>query len=107
MTLRNAAQVLVGYGHWMAEGIEEDSVGGFVAYSGKGEQAMTQLGGGCGGEAIQRAGKFGIEHGKKGFERRCLAGNETGGADEVPELLDGDGAEAFRSERSGGTQVGK
>ena len=42
VTLCDAAQVLVGDGNGMAEGVEQDGVGGLRPHAGKGEQAAAQ-----------------------------------------------------------------
>jgi hypothetical protein len=49
VTLRNAAQVLVGNGDGMAECVEQDGVCGFRANAGQGQQPLAQNACECGG----------------------------------------------------------
>jgi hypothetical protein len=46
VALDDAAKILVGHGDGMAEGVEQDSIGGLRAQAGKRKQTAAQFGGG-------------------------------------------------------------
>jgi hypothetical protein len=53
VALGYAAQVLIGDGNRMAEGVEQDRVGGLRTHAGQEEQASAQSVGGAGGKIFQ------------------------------------------------------
>jgi len=107
VTLGDAAEIFVGDGDGVAEGVEKDGVGGFRTNAGELEQTAAQGGRGRGGEAMERAGEFLVEHGDEGFERGRFAREETGWANEFLETVERKRAEAGQAERTGGTEIGE
>ena len=102
----DAAEVFVGDGDGVAEGVEKDGIGGFRADARQGKETLAELGRGRGGHAAKRAGELGVEQGNEGFERGRLARVEAGGLDEAAELVEGDGAETGDGERTGAVEIG-
>lgn len=107
MALGDAAQILVGNGNGVAKRIEQDGVGCFRPYTGQRNQAHAKLLGGRGGEAIERAGEFIVQHGEEGFERGSLACNEAGRADQFLQLFQGESAQAVGGKCAGAAEVGE
>ncbi len=105
VTLCDAAQVLIGDGNGMAEGVEQDGVCGFQTNTGQGQQAAAQGGCGNGGELLERSGKLGVEHGDKCLERGRFAGVKAGGLDEALQLSEGERAQAVHGQCSRRAQV--
>jgi len=101
----DAAKVLVCDGDWMAESVEENGVGCFGTDAGKSEEACSQDRRGVGGKALERAAELFVEHGDEGFECRGLAGVKAGGLNEALQLLEGERAQAFYGEGTGGAQI--
>jgi len=94
VALGDAAQILIGDGDGMAEGVKQNGVGCLGADAGQGQQACAQGGCGAGGEAIERTRELLVEHRDEGFERGRLARVKAGGLNEALQLFDGERAQA-------------
>jgi len=107
VTLSDAAQVLVGDGNGMAEGVEKDGVGGLGTDAGKSQQSKAQCCCRSRGEAFERAAELLVEHGYEGLECRSLARMKAGGLDEALQFFERERAQAFHGEGSGCAQIGE
>ena len=105
VTLSDAAQILVGDGNGMAEGVKQDSVGGLRTNAGQGHQAGAQSSRGSGGEFLNRTAELLVEHGDKCLERGRFAGGKAGGLDKPLQLLEGKRAQTVDGQRPSRVQV--
>jgi hypothetical protein len=105
VTRDDAAQVLVGDRDGMAEGVEQNGVGGLKTYTGQGQQTAAQSLRGAGGEIFKRTGKFLVQHSQKRLQRGRLAAVKAGGLDLALQLFKSQRAQAVHGQGSSHAQV--
>jgi hypothetical protein len=89
VALGDAAEILVGDGDGVVEGVEENGVGSLGTDTRESEKAAAENWGGSGRESFKRTGELLVEHGDKCLESRGLAGGKAGGLDKGAQVFEG------------------
>jgi hypothetical protein len=105
--LGDAMEILVGDGDGMVEGIKQDGVGGLRTYARQSQQTPPKRGRWSSGELFERAGKLGVQHGDKCFERGGFAGVKAGGTNEILQIFEGERAQATEIQRRASAKIGQ
>jgi len=89
----------------MAEGVEQDGVGGLWTNAGKGQQTGAQGVCGRGGQGRKRSVKLLVQQDHKRLQRGRLAGVKAGGLDQPLKVFLRKRAQTVHGQGSSSTQV--
>lgn len=107
MTHGDTAQILVGHRDRMAKRVEQDGAGGLMANAWQRQQAAPKGFGWRSSERFERTSKLLVQHGYKCLERQRFAGIKAGGAYQIPQISEGQRAQAIEGQRSRLAQIGQ